>query len=143
MPLNRGNLAFSWIPLLVLLEVVLTNACALTCRFLCRFPPHPQAPHPLPLFPHSLQENPPPLKPTPDPLPRDTTRNLQCFAQTTPGKKKLPLHFCPSFCNTRGIHQLRNRRYFEPATIHASQCQFVLGRLPTEQVFGGVSLKLR
>ena len=36
-------------------RVVLTNACALTCRFLCRFPPHPHPPHPLP-FPSFSQK---------------------------------------------------------------------------------------
>ena len=59
----------------------MTNACALTCRFLCRSPPH---------FPFSLifLRNPPhhPLNPTSNPSPRDTNGNCHPFTKTTPGK---------------------------------------------------------
>ena len=40
------------------------KACALTCRFLCRSPPHPPTlPTPFPLFPYFHRENPPPTTP--------------------------------------------------------------------------------
>ena len=54
-----------------LLKGSFDKACALTCRFLRRSPPHPPTlPTPLPLFPYFPEEKPPPATPPqPDPKP--------------------------------------------------------------------------
>ena len=65
-------------------RVVLTNACALTCWFLCLSTP-PTHPTPFP-FPSFATGKPPPtthLNVTPNTLPRDTNMNLHPFAKTT------------------------------------------------------------
>ena len=96
-------------------RVVVTNACALTCRFLCLSPPHPPTlptPFPLVSFPQENPHHPP--EPDPKPLPHKGTKPLALKLSLHWRKTGFTLPKGPSRTKTttrvnsvRGLHSLR------------------------------------
>ena len=84
------------------------KACALTCRFLCRSPPHPSTlPTPFP-FPFCFHRKPTPHhppEPDPEALPRDATRT--CIPLRTNPGKNYPLVSSPDR-SWRGLLRMGN-----------------------------------
>ena len=128
----------------------MTNACALTCRFLCLSPPHPPTlPTPFAFSLIFQRKTTPatPLNPNLNPSPKDTNGNCHPFAKTTPGKnyplvsarnldisvqffREICFLFCP--CNLHFPRKAQKCGVFpSPEKQNASRTRTATGLKPT------------